>query len=715
MSKSKTKQKSGADLSFETKPAANLDEAEAASELKRLATEIAHHDELYYRKDAPEISDAEYDALRARNGEIEARFPHLMRDDSPSLRVGAAPVEAFGKVVHRVPMLSLGNVFDEEGLRDFLDRIRRFLGLQSIDGLAFTAEPKIDGLSITLRYENGKLVQGATRGDGYEGENVTANVRTIADIPKSVAAKAFPSAFEVRGEIYMRHSDFEKLNSEQAKQGLKVFANPRNAAAGFVRQLDPSVTARRPLRFFAYGWGDVERLPADTQWGVYEALSDWGFPVNPFMRLTNSVGEMLETYREIEQRRAGLGYDIDGVVYKINRFDLQERLGFVSRSPRFAVAHKFPAEKATTVLRDIDIQVGRTGALTPVAKLDPVTVGGVVVQNATLHNEDEIARKDVRIGDTVIVQRAGDVIPQILGVVLEKRPKGAKRFVFPDVCPACGSHASREINPNTGKEDAVRHCTGGLICPAQRVERLKHFVSRNAFDIEGLGEKHIKAFCADGLIQSPPDIFTLEKRDQRASSKLAKREGWGETSAKKLFAAIEARRNVRLDRFIYALGIRHVGETTARLLARNYGTADAFLAAMREAGVDREGDAFAALDNIEGIGPAVAVAIADFFAETHNIEVVEDLLKEVTPAPLEKVEHGSPVSGKTVVFTGTLERMTRSEAKARAERLGAKVAGSVSKNTDYVVAGPGAGSKLKNAKDLGVKVLSEEEWLKLIE
>jgi len=715
MSKSKTKQKSGADLSFETKPAANLNEAEAASELKRLATEIAHHDELYYRKDAPEISDAEYDALRARNGEIEARFPHLMRDDSPSLRVGAAPVEAFGKVVHRVPMLSLGNVFDEEGLRDFLDRIRRFLGLQSIDGLAFTAEPKIDGLSITLRYENGKLVQGATRGDGYEGENVTANVRTMADIPKSVAAKAFPSAFEVRGEIYMRHSDFEKLNSEQAKQGLKVFANPRNAAAGFVRQLDPCVTARRALRFFAYGWGDVERLPADTQWGVYEALSDWDFPVNPFMRLTNSVGEMLETYREIEQRRAGLGYDIDGVVYKINRFDLQERLGFVSRSPRFAVAHKFPAEKATTVLRDIDIQVGRTGALTPVAKLDPVTVGGVVVQNATLHNEDEIARKDVRIGDTVIVQRAGDVIPQILGVVLEKRPKGAKRFVFPDVCPACGSHASREINPNTGKEDAVRRCTGGLICPAQRVERLKHFVSRNAFDIEGLGEKHIKAFCADGLIQSPPDIFTLEKRDQRASSKLAKREGWGETSAKKLFAAIEARRNVRLDRFIYALGIRHVGETTARLLAGNYGTTDAFLAAMREAGVDREGDAFAALDNIEGIGPAVAVAIADFFAETHNIEVVEDLLKEVTPAPLEKVKHGSPVSAKTVVFTGTLERMTRSEAKARAERLGAKVAGSVSKNTDYVVAGPGAGSKLKNAKDLGVKVLSEEEWLKLIE
>jgi DNA ligase (NAD+) len=715
MNKSKTTKKGKVASSLEAKPVGALDEAEAAEELARLASEIAHHDELYYRKDGPKISDAAYDALRARNDEIEARFPHLVRDDSPSLRVGAAPVEAFGKVLHRVPMLSLGNVFDEEGLRDFLDRIGRFLGLESIDGLAFTAEPKIDGLSITLRYEKGRLTQGATRGDGYEGENVTANVRTIGDVPKSVSTKRFPAVFEVRGEIYMRHADFEKLNSEQAKQGLKVFANPRNAAAGFVRQLDPSVTARRPLRFFAYGWGDVDRLPADTQWGVYEALSDWGFPVNPLMRLTNSVGEMLETYREIEERRAGLGYDIDGVVYKINRFDLQERLGFVSRSPRFAIAHKFPAEKATTVLRDIDIQVGRTGALTPVAKLDPVTVGGVVVQNATLHNEDEIARKDVRIGDTVIVQRAGDVIPQILGAVQEKRPKGAKRFAFPDVCPACGSHASREINPNTGKEDAVRRCTGGLICPAQRVERLKHFVSRNAFDIEGLGEKHIKAFYEDGLIQSPPDIFTLARRDKRASSKLAMREGWGETSANKLFAAIEARRNIRLDRFIYALGIRHVGETTARLLARNYGSAEAFLKAMREAAADREGEAFAELDNIEQIGPAVAVAITDFFAERHNVKVVEELLDEVKPRPLEAVDRASPVSGKTVVFTGTLERMTRSEAKARAERLGAKVAGSVSKSTDYVVAGPGAGSKLKNAKDLGVAVLTEDEWLKLIE
>jgi len=715
MSKTKTKKKVRAEASLEEKPVGALDEAEAAAELARLAAAIAHHDELYYRQDEPEISDAEYDRLRARNEEIEARFPHLVRDDSPSLKIGAAPVEAFGKVLHRVPMLSLGNVFDEEGVRDFLDRIKRFLGLASIEGLAFTAEPKIDGLSITLRYENGKLTQGATRGDGYEGENVTANVRTIADIPKTIRSRGFPDPFELRGEIYMSRAAFQRLNEEQAKQGDRLFANPRNAAAGSLRQLDPAVTAKRPLRFFAYGWGEVADLPAETQWDAYQVLRAWGFPLNPLIRLTRSVDEMLETYRDIESGRSGLDYDIDGIVYKLDRLDLQQRLGFVSRSPRYAIAHKFPAEKATTILRGIDIQVGRTGALTPVAKLDPVTVGGVVVQNATLHNEDEIARKDVRIGDTVIVQRAGDVIPQILGVVQEKRPKGAKRFKFPDVCPACGSHASREINPNTGREDAVRRCTGGLICPAQRVERLKHFVSRNAFDIEGLGEKHIKSFYDDGLIQSPPDIFTLAARDKRASSKLAMREGWGELSAVNLFDAIEARRNVRLDRFIYALGIRHVGETTARLLARNYGSAAAFLKAMRAAAKDREGEAFAELDNIEGIGPTVAAAIADFFAEPHNVAVVDELLKEVRPEPLEAVDHASPISGKTVVFTGTLERMTRSEAKASAERLGAKVAGSVSKNTDYVVAGPGAGSKLKNAKDLGVNVLTEEEWLKLIE
>ncbi|HSD93244.1 MAG TPA: NAD-dependent DNA ligase LigA [Methyloceanibacter sp.] len=715
MSKAKSKKRDHGKTGLEAKPVAALSEAEAAAELARLAAEIAHHDALYYRKDEPEISDAEYDALRTRNDRIEARYPHLVRDDSPSLKVGAAPVEAFGKVQHRVPMLSLGNVFDEEGLRDFLDRIRRFLGLDTIEGLAFTAEPKIDGLSITLRYEQGRLVQGATRGDGYEGENVTANVRTISDIPKAIESRGFPDPFELRGEIYMSRAAFQRLNEAQAEQGERLFANPRNAAAGSLRQLDPAITAKRPLRFFAYGWGEVADLPAETQWDAYQILRAWGFPLNPLIKLTYTVEEMLATYRDIESGRAGLDYDIDGIVYKLDRLDLQQRLGFVSRSPRYAVAHKFPAEKATTVLRDIDIQVGRTGALTPVAKLDPVNVGGVVVQNATLHNEDEIARKDVRIGDTVIVQRAGDVIPQILGVVPDKRPKGAKRFVFPEVCPVCGSHASREINPNTGKEDAVRRCTGGLICPAQRVERLKHFVSRNAFDIEGLGEKRIQELYADKIIQSPPDVFTLAKRDKRAASTLAEREGWGELSVRNLFNAIEARRNVKLDRFIYALGIRHVGETTARLLARNYGTAEAFLKAMRAAGKDRRGEAFAALDNIEGIGPTVAAAIADFFAEKHNVDVVEALLKEVRPEPLEAVDHASPISGKTVVFTGALERMTRSEAKAKAERLGAKVAGSVSKSTDYVVAGPGAGSKLKSAKDLGVKVLTEEDWLKLID
>jgi DNA ligase (NAD+) len=711
MSKAKTKKDQAPRAS---KLVEQLTEAEAAEELARLAAEIVHHDALYYRQDEPEISDAEYDRLRTHNAAIEARFPHLIRDDSPSLKVGAAPVEAFGKVVHRVPMLSLGNVFDDEGVRDFIERVRRFLGLDQDAALAFTTEPKIDGLSITLRYEQGRLVQGATRGDGYEGENVTANVRTIQDIPKAIKTRGFPDPFEVRGEIYMSRAAFQRLNAGQAERGDRLFANPRNAAAGSLRQLDPAITASRPLRFFAYGWGEVAALPAETQWGVYRAMKDWGFPLNPLAKLTSSVDEMLETYRDIEQGRAGLDYDIDGIVYKLDRLDLQERLGYVSRSPRFAIAHKFPAEKAATILKDIDIQVGRTGALTPVAKLEPVTVGGVVVQNATLHNEDEIARKDVRIGDTVIVQRAGDVIPQILGPVKEKRPKSAKRFVFPEMCPACGSHASREINPNTGKEDAVRRCTGGLICPAQRVERLKHFVSRNAFDIEGLGEKRIQELYDDEIIQSPPDIFTLAAKDQKREAKLAAREGWGELSAQKLFAAIEARRTIKLDRFIYALGIRHVGEITARLLARNYGTAESFLKAMRAAAKDREGEAFAELDNIEGIGPTVAAAVADFFAEPHNVAVVEDLLKEVSPEPLEAVDHASPVSDKTVVFTGTLEHMTRSEAKARAERLGAKVAGSVSKNTDYVVAGPGAGSKLKNAKDLGVQVLTEEEWLKLI-
>ena len=711
MSKAKGKGKSATPSG--PKPVDRLSEDEAAAELERLAHEIAHHDELYFREDQPEISDAAYDALRERNAAIEARFLHLIREDSPSAGVGAAPVEAFGKVMHRVPMLSLGNVFDDEGVRDFLERIRRFLGLDTVEELAFTTEPKIDGLSITLRYEKGKLVQGATRGDGYQGENVTVNVRTIADIPKIVRAKSFPDPFEVRGEIYMSRAAFQRLNEAQAERGERTFANPRNAAAGSLRQLDPAITASRPLQFFAYGWGEAPELPADTQCGVYRAMAEWGFPLNPLAKLTTSVEEMLDTYRDIESGRAGLDYDIDGVVYKLDRLDLQQRLGFVSRSPRYAIAHKFPAEKATTVLRDIEIQVGRTGALTPVAKLEPVTVGGVVVQNATLHNEDEIARKDVRIGDTVIVQRAGDVIPQILGAVEEKRPKGAKRFKFPEVCPACGSHAVREVNPVTGKEDAVRRCTGGLICPAQRVERLKHFVSRNAFDIEGLGEKRIKSYYDGGLIQSPQDIFTLAERDRRSTTRLEAREGWGETSAAKLFAAIEARRNVKLDRFIYALGIPHVGEITGRLLARAYGSIETFRDAMLAAARDRAGEAYAELDNIEGIGPTVTEAIADFFAEPHNVEVVDELLQQVRPEPLEAIEYASPIAGKTVVFTGTLEKMTRPEAKALAERLGAKVAGSVSKKTDYVVAGPGAGSKLKEAESLGLRVLSEDEWLAL--
>ena len=695
-------------------PVDRLTEGEAAAELERLAREIAHHDALYYRQDQPEISDAEYDALRERNAAIEARFPHLIREDSPSARVGAEPVEAFGKVMHRVPMLSLGNVFDDDGVRDFLERIRRFLGLETVEGLAFTAEPKIDGLSITLRYEKGRLVQGATRGDGYQGENVTANVRTIADIPKAIKSKSFPDPFEVRGEIYMSRAAFQRLNEGQAERGERTFANPRNAAAGSLRQLDPAITASRPLQFFAYGWGEAPKLPADTQWGIYRAMAEWGFPLNPLAKLTTSVEEMLDTYRDIESGRAGLDYDIDGVVYKLDRLDLQQRLGFVSRSPRYAVAHKFPAEKATTILRDIEIQVGRTGALTPVAKLEPVTVGGVVVQNATLHNEDEIARKDVRIGDTVIVQRAGDVIPQILGVVEAKRPKGAKRFSFPTVCPACGSHAVREVNPTTGKEDVVRRCTGGLICPAQRVERLKHFVSRNAFDIEGLGEKQIKELLRRSGSSSPRRISSPLRSATAARRRCSSAKGWGRLPRAKLFAAIEARRAVKLDRFIYALGIPHVGEITGRLLARAYGSIEAFRDAMLAAASDRAGEAYAELDNIEGIGPTVAEAIADFFGEPHNVEVVDELLREVRPEPLEAIDHASPISGKTVVFTGTLEKMTRPEAKARAERLGAKVAGSVSKKTDYVVAGPGAGSKLKDAERLGLKVLSEDEWLELI-
>ncbi|MDE1173451.1 MAG: NAD-dependent DNA ligase LigA [Parvibaculaceae bacterium] len=691
----------------------DLTEVEAGEELARLAAEIAHHDAAYHQHDDPEISDADYDALRRRNEAIEVRFPGLVRDDSPSRRVGAAPSGAFGKVVHRVPMLSLSNAFDDQDVTDFWDRIAKFLSLKPEDEVVVTAEPKIDGLSASLRYEKGRFVQGATRGDGREGEDITENLRTIADIPGRLKGSHVPELFEVRGEVYMAHADFQALNGRQLADGRPPFANPRNAAAGSLRQLDPKITAGRPLHFFAYAWGEVSELPADTQSGVMEAFGQWGFVTNPLFRRCRSAAELLAFYREIGEMRATLGYDIDGVVYKVDRLDWQQRLGFVSRAPRWATAHKFPAEQAVTIVEKIEIQVGRTGALTPVARLTPITVGGVVVSNATLHNEDEIARKDVRIGDSVVIQRAGDVIPQIVSVIIDKRPENSEPYVFPETCPECGSHAVREINPRTGMPDAKRRCTGGLICPAQAVERLRHFVSRNAFDIEGLGEKQIAAFYADGWIHQPADIFHLEEREKPGLQMLRNREGWGETSARNLFKAVNARRHVELDRFIFALGIRHVGETTARLLARRYETLD-HLEAEMIAAADRASEAWAALLDIDGIGEVVAEALVDFFAEAHNREVLQALRDAgVDPQPMAAQETGSPIAGKTIVFTGTLERMSRSEAKARAEQMGAKVSGSVSAKTDLVVAGPGAGSKLARAQALGVATITEDEWMEM--
>jgi len=693
-----------------------LSEAEAAAELERLAGEIARHDELYYRADAPQISDADYDRLRQRNAAIEARYPQLLRADSPSRRVGAAPVEAFGKVRHALPMLSLGNAFDEQDVSDFLARVRRFLGLPQDAIVEVTAEPKIDGLSISLTYDKGRLVQAATRGDGSEGENVTSNVETLRQIPHRLRGSGTPDLIEVRGEIFLAHADFEKLNAEQAAAGGKIFANPRNAAAGSLRQLDASITARRPLRFFAYGWGAASTLPADTQAGVYRQFERWGLPLNPLLRICTSTAEVLAFHRAMADQRASLGYDIDGVVYKVNRLDWQQRLGFVSRAPRWAIAHKFPAEEVTTRLKDIEIQVGRTGALTPAAKLEPVTVGGVVVSNATLHNEDEIARKDIRIGDTVIVRRAGDVIPQVLGVVLERRPKGAKPYQMPVLCPACGSQAVREVDEKTGRVDVVRRCTGGLICPAQAKERLKHFVSRNAFDIEGLGEKQIELFYDEGRIMQPADIFTLAKREAQlpAAKRLTEKKGFGAKSIDNLFKAIEARRRLPLERLIYALGIRHIGETTARDLAKALGTLASFrAAAMAATAAGKDSAAYRELDDIEGIGATVIDALIAFFGEPHNLRALDDLLAEIEVEPFRRAARASPVSDKTVVFTGSLERMTRSEAKAMAERLGAKVTGSVSAKTDYVIAGADAGSKLAKARELGVAVLSEDDWLKL--
>jgi DNA ligase (NAD+) len=700
------------------KPVEELSEKEAKAEHAKLEAEISGHDQLYYQKDAPKVSDAEYDALRRRYYEIEARFPDLKTLTSLSMKVGAAPTGRFPKVKHAVPMLSLANAFTDEDVEDFVARIRRFLKLSESEPVVFSAEPKIDGLSMSLRYEKGELVTAATRGDGSVGEDVTPNIRTLKSVPQKLKGKHVPAACEIRGEVYMTKADFLKLNEQQKKLGSdRVFANPRNSAAGSLRQKDPAITASRPLGFFAYGWGEMSEMPAKTQSGMTEWFEKCGFTTNPLTKVCRSVKELVAFHAEIEKRRAKLDYDIDGVVYKVDRIDWQERLGFAGRDPRWAIAHKFPAERATTVVNNIMITVGRTGALTPTAVLEPVTVGGVTVSMATLHNEDYIKGiggdgepiregRDIRIGDTVTIQRAGDVIPQVLDVDLAKRLKSAKPFKFPTTCPVCGSHAVREIDPDTGKADAVRRCTGVLICPAQATERLIHFVSRNAFDIEGLGERQVDAFFKDGLVKTPADIFRLKK------AQLVGREGWGEQSASNLLRAIEARETIVLNRFIYALGIRHIGETNAVRLARHYGSVKAFRDGAVAAGKSEE--AFEEITHIGGIGEVVAKAVVEFFKEKQNLKVFGELLKEVDVEPMEAVKSDSPVSGKTVVFTGALEKITRDEAKAMAERLGAKVAGSVSKKTDLVIAGPGAGSKLAEAKKHGVEVISEEEWFKLV-
>lgn len=694
-----------------------LSETAAKEELADLAVQLAAANAAYHGNDAPEMSDADYDALKQRNAAIEARFPHLKRSDSPSDQVGAAPAEGFSKVTHAVAMLSLSNGFDADDIVEFDTRIRRYLGLDAEAPLAYSAEPKIDGLSLSLRYEQGALVQAATRGDGAIGENVTANARTISDIPTRITGA--PDVLEVRGEVYMSHPDFEALNARQSETGGKVFANPRNAAAGSLRQLDATITRQRPLRFFAYAWGEVSEPLADTQMQAIERLAALGFQTNPLTRLCDGLEALMTHYATIEAQRATLGYDIDGVVYKVNDLALQGRLGFRSTTPRWAIAHKFPAELAWTRLAAIDIQVGRTGALSPVARLDPVTVGGVVVSNATLHNEDYIAGKDntgatiregkdIRVGDWVQVYRAGDVIPKVADVDLAKRPTDAAPYDFPSKCPECGSDAVREPG------DAVRRCTGGLICPAQAVEKLKHFVSRSAFDIEGLGAKQVEQFYADGWIQSPADIFTLRERFGSGMQQLKNREGWGEKSASNLFDAIDDKRAIPLSRLIFSLGIRHVGEAASNLIAQNYGTWETFITAM-QAAQDQEDAAWSDLLDIDGVGAVMAGSLVNTLAQPAERASIDTLVAhlDVQPAARPKTD-GSPVAGKTVVFTGTLEKMTRAEAKARAERLGAKVSGSVSSKTDLLVAGPGAGSKAKKAAELGIETLDEDSWLALI-
>ena len=685
-----------------------ITEQQAKEELERIAKEVAKSDIAYYQNDMPYLTDAEYDRLKHLNAEIEKKFPHLIRADSPSKRIGAPLQSGFGKVSHRFPMLSLGDVFSMEEVEDFINGVKRFLNTEK--DIAFLCEPKIDGLSFTARYEKGVFVQGATRGDGSTGEDITENLRTISQLPQKIEGNV-PDILEVRGEVYMSKADFMALNQKNESEGKKLFANPRNAAAGSLRQLNAQITKERNLSIFAYTWGEVSERLWNTQEDFFNHLKNWGFPVNPNNTLCQTISDIETFFQNLMEIRASLAYDIDGVVYKVNDIALQERLGFLTRTPRWAIAHKFPAEQAVTTINNIRIQVGRTGALTPVADLVPVNVGGVIVSHATLHNEDEIKRKDVRIGDSVIIQRAGDVIPQIVAVIKEKRPTDSIEFVFPEKCPQCGAHAIRE------EDEAVRRCTGGLTCPAQAIERLKHFVSRDAMDIEGLGSKIIEDFYNEGIIKSPVDIFTLEERNsgneydlfsQNQGLQLEKREGWGRKSVENLFSAIKSRKNISLPKFIYALGIRQVGTATARLIAQNFGTWNNFAQDMILQETDK-------LTSIDGIGEAMAKDVVEFFQEEHNLQTIEQLKKYINIEDFaDKINYETPLAGKTVVFTGTLTQMTRAEAKAKALSAGAKVAGSVSKNTDYVIIGADAGSKATKAAELGVNIISEDDFLKML-
>lgn len=685
-----------------------LNEEEAKQELAYIASEMAKSDIAYYQNDNPYLTDAEYDSLKRRNEELEKIFPHLKRKDSPSQKVGAPILSAFKKVTHRFPMLSLGDVFSSEEVDDFIMGVKRFLNTSK--DITFMAEPKIDGLSFSARYENGRFVQGATRGDGITGEDITENLKTIRQLPQHIEGNV-PEILEIRGEVYMAKSDFFALNKKYQQEGKKTFANPRNAAAGSLRQLDAKITAERNLSIFAYTWGEVSERVWTSQEDFFKHLQEWGFPTNPHNKLCHNLQEIEENFAKLSEIRSSLPYDIDGVVYKVNDIALQERLGFLTRTPRWAIAHKFPAEQAVTKINNIRVQVGRTGALTPVADLEPINVGGVIVSHATLHNEDEIKRKDIRIGDSVIIQRAGDVIPQIVSVIKEKRSQDSKEFIFPTTCPICGAHAIRE------EDEAVRRCTGGLTCPAQAKERIIHFVSRDAFDITGLGSSIIEDFYNDGILKNPADIFSLEERNQEGDLfsqqkssvlHLEQREGWGKKSVEKLFQAITLKKKISLPRFIYALGIRQVGTATALLLARHYGTFAKFRQEM-------ENKETGPLVSIDGIGASMATDIVEFFQEQHNQEIINRLLEKITVEEyIDTTNYDSPLSGKTVVFTGTLEQMTRSEAKTKAQSMGAKVAGSVSSKTDYVIIGADAGSKAAKAQELGIKILSEQEFLELI-